>query len=299
MHDARVEGVRDSVARVGRWIQRHRPIRLTKGMVGGFMETDGMLYAAAIAYFALLSLFQLAVLAVVLLGLVLGEAEARRLILVQLVLYTPLSPRDAIDITESVLEAHGGLGLLAVPLLIFGGIGLFFAVQRGVSRAFFTSPRASLLREQLVNLGMMALVGSLLVASLAIGFVIWLVEAGIERLDIPGGWVLVQGIGLVVPFALAFAALLLIYRFTPSGRVTIRAVWPAAALGALAWTVLQALLSLYATRVADYANVFGPISSAVSLVMFVFISAVIVLLGASLAHARMLDDALPPATAAD
>jgi membrane protein len=136
----------------------------------------------------------------------------------------------------------------------------------------------------------MGLAGSLLVVSLVIGLVIGLVQARIEAVDLPGGWILVQAIGLVVPFTLAFLALLLVYRFIPSGPVRLRHVWPAALLAALAWTVLQALLSLWATRVADYANVFGPISSAVTLVVFVFASAVIVLLGASLANAWLVDE---------
>jgi membrane protein len=282
--------VRDLVARVGRWIQRHRPIRLARGMIAGFLDIDGMLYAGAIAYFALLSLFQLAVLGVVVLGQLIGQAAARQAVISQLIEYTPLSEEDAVDITGAVLEAHAGFGLLAVPLLLFGGIGLFFAVQRGVSRAFSSAPRANVLREQLVNLGLMGLAGSLLVASLVIGLVVGLVQARIEAVDLPGGWLLVQAIGLVVPFTLAFLALVLVYRFIPSGPVRLRHVWPAALLAALAWTVLQALLSLWATRIADYATVFGPISSAVTLVMFVFASAMIVLLGASLANAWLVDE---------
>jgi membrane protein len=283
--------VRDLVARVGRWIQRHRPIRLARGMVTGFMEIDGMLYAGAIAYFALLSLFQLAVLGVIVLSAVLGEATAREVIVDQIVDFTPMTREDALETTGAVLAAHAGIGWLALPLLAFGGIGLFFALQRGVSRAFSTSPRPNLLREQLVNLGLMALVGLLLVASLLIGLVVGVIQTGLERVNLPGGWLLVQAIGLVVPFTLAFVALLLIYRFLPSGPITVRQVWPAALLAAVAWTGLQALLALFATRVADYADVFGPMSTGVSLVMFVFISAMIVLLGASLANARLVDDA--------
>ena len=71
--------------------------------------------------------------------------------------------------------------------------------------------------------------------------------------------------------------------------MTVRVVWVAALLAGLAWTGLQLLLTLFATRVADYANVFGPIGTAVSLVLFAFISSVIVLLGASLAHAKLVD----------
>jgi membrane protein len=282
--------IRDLIARVNRWMRRNRPIRLARGMITGFIETDGMLYAAAIAYFALLSLFQLAVLGIVVLGAILGEARARLLIVTQLVDYTPMTTEDALDTTAAVMDAHAGIGLLAIPLLIFGGLGLFFALQRGVSRAFHTTRRANLLREQLVNLGLMALVGMLLVASLVIGLVVALVQAAIEFIDAPGGWFLTQAIGLVVPFSLSFAALLLIYRFIPAGRVTIKVVWIAALLAAAGLTVLQGLLTLYATRVADYADVFGPIGTAVVLVLFMFISSMIVLLGASLAHAKMVDE---------
>lgn len=259
-------------------------------MLAGFVQIDGMLYAGAIAYFALLSLFQLAVLGVVMVGQLLGEATARQVMIDQIVEYTPLTTEDAVDITEAVLAAHAGLGLVAVPLLVLGGIGLFFAVQRGVSRAFFTTPRGNVLREQVLNLGLMGLAGLLFAASLVFGVVVGLIQAGIEAVEVPGSWLLVWGIGLVVPFGLAFVALILIYRFVPQGEVRVRHVWPAALLAAVAWTILQALLSLYATRIADYANILGPISSAVTLVVFMFASAVIVLLGASLAHAWLVDE---------
>lgn len=248
-----------------------------------------MLYAAAIAYFTLLSLFQLAVLGVLVFGAVLGEAEARRLVVSQIVEFTPMSEADALAIISAVRETHAGMGLFAVPLLIFGGIGLFFAVQRGVSRAFWTSPRAGALREQLINVGLMILVGVLLVLSLSVGVIVGLVQVGLEAVALPGSVLLVRAVGLVVPFTFAFIAMLLIYRFIPGGPITVRAVWPAALLAALAWTALQALLSLFATRVADYANVFGPIASSVSLLVFVFASSIILLLGAGLAHARVVD----------
>jgi membrane protein len=282
--------ITDAIARVGRWMQRYRPVRLARAMVTGFVQTDGMLYAAAIAYFALLSLFQLAVLGIMLLSFILGEAPARLLVINQLVEFTPMEIEEAIDITRAVMAAHAGIGYLAIPLLIFGGVGLFFALQRGVSRAFHTTRRANILREQLINLGLMALVGVLLVASLLIGVVVGVLQIAIEFIALPGEWFLVQGIGLVVPFSLSFVALLLIYRFIPSGRVSVRVVWVASLLGAAALTVLQGLLALYATRVADYADVFGPIGTAVVLVLFMFASSVIVLLGASLAHAKMVDE---------
>jgi hypothetical protein len=176
MHEA-VESIRDLLARVGRWIQRHPPVRLTRGMVTGFVRTDGMMYAARSRTSPCSRSSSWRCWGSFCSGWCSGRRRrggghhpARRV-------HAALSPRRDRHHRCRPRDPRG-LGLLAVPLLLFGGIGLFFAVQRGVSRAFSTTPRASILREQLVNLGLMALVGALLVASLIIGFVVWLIEAG-------------------------------------------------------------------------------------------------------------------------
>jgi membrane protein len=64
-------------------------------------------------------------------------------------------------------------------------------------------------------------------------------------------------------------------------------------LGALVATVLWTLLRIgftwYATRVADYASLFGPISSAITLLVFLYFASIVVLIGAELVAAVAQD----------
>jgi hypothetical protein len=67
------------------------------------------------------------------------------------------------------------------------------------------------------------------------------------------------------------------------------------------WTVLRVGFTWYATSVANYDSAFGPISAAISLLVFLYFASVIVLLGAEVARASVLDNAtaLPAPVFAD
>jgi membrane protein len=58
-----------------------------------------------------------------------------------------------------------------------------------------------------------------------------------------------------------------------------------AVVAALLWTVLRIGFVLYATRVAKYDTIFGPLGTAISLLVFLYFSSVILLVGAEVARA--------------
>jgi membrane protein len=61
-------------------------------------------------------------------------------------------------------------------------------------------------------------------------------------------------------------------------------------LATVLWTVLRVGFTYYATSVARYNTAFGPISAAISLLVFLYFANVVVLLGAELARANVLED---------
>ncbi len=65
------------------WSLSHRIPRVSRGAVSGFMNHEALQYAGSMAYFAVLSVFQLLVLGVVLGSIFLGEGEARSFIIEQ------------------------------------------------------------------------------------------------------------------------------------------------------------------------------------------------------------------------
>ena len=88
--------------------------------------------------------------------------------------------------------------------------------------------------------------------------------------------------------------LLVIYRVVPNRRVTWGEVLPGAIVATMLWTVLRFGFTWYATSVASYDSAFGPLSTGITLIVFLYFASVIVLLGAEFAratHARRRDRA--------
>lgn len=294
----RVKRIRDLAGGLQRWSERYIVVRVAKRAVTGFTQNDGTHYAAGIAYFTLLSLFQLAVLGVVVLSFFFGEGSARELVVGQLSRFTPMAPDTADQIIGNVLESRGGVSLLALPFLLLGAFGIFAALQRGVNRAFGVEEPHGMLRQQLTNFLLVGALGLLLLASLLVGLLVRVLRLILEATALPGGELAAQALGLAVPFAVSAAALLLIYRVVPNRWVTVRAALPGALIAAAAWTILQATFSIYATQIADYRSAFGPISSAISLIVFLYFSSAIVLAGATLTRSILDELGDPPQSGA-
>jgi membrane protein len=279
------------------WLIRHRWTRLTRTAISGFLEHESLSNAGSMAYFSILSVFQLLVLGVVVLSLFLGEGAAREFVIEQLEAGTPLDTETIASVIDGVIESRGGIGLVSGAFLLWGALGLFGALSQGISRAFVTAERRGFLQDKLVGLALMALTGVLGVASVAIGIATGILQgATAEVLDrVPGGSTAVSLVGFVTPILLIFVAFLAIYRIVPNRPVSLGEVWPGAVVATVLWTVLRFGFTWYTTEVANYESAFGPISAAISLLVFLYFASVIVLLGAEVARAGVLDDpsALP------
>ena len=95
-----------------------------------------------------------------------------------------------------------------------------------------------------------------------------------------GGWqLLLQIINFGVSFALITVAFAMIYKFLPRAGVAWRDVWIGAALTALLFTVGKFLIGLYLGR-SCVASGFGAAGSLVVLLVWVYYSAQIFLMGA-------------------
>jgi membrane protein len=275
-----------------RFASRWRTTRVARRAIEGFAEHDGGAVASGMAYFAILSVFQVVVLGVILFSFLLGEGEARRILIGRLDEGLPLEPGTVGSIVESIIESRGGVSLISIPLLAWGSIGFFGALATGVGRAFATSTRRPFWQDKLIALLLMGGAGLLTLGSIAIG----LAEGIATRLAnrIPGGGrsgeLLVSVGGLLVPIFLVLVALVAIYRVVPNRKVTFRQVLPGAIVAALLFTVLRSGFTWYATDVARYESFFGPISTVISLLVFLHLASMVVLLGAEIARANVLED---------
>jgi membrane protein len=286
--------IRQLVAGIDRWSQQHRWPRIARRAIAGFLAHEALQYAGSMAYFSVLSIFQLLVLAIVVGSFFLGQGEAREFVLDQVEAGSPLGRETIAGIIDATIASRGGITIISFAFLLWSALGVFGAISNGISRAFeVTTPRPFLL-DKLLGLALMATTGVLAVASLIIGIVTGILQQAASELigDVPGGGTAVWLIGLLAPLVLIFFAFWILYRLVPNRPVSFGEVLPGAIVAALLWTILRFGFTWYATSVANYESAFGPISTGVTLLVFLYFASLIVLLGAEVARARVVDDEL-------
>jgi membrane protein len=287
-----VDRIKEILGRLDRWSQGHRFPRVSRRAVTGFMEHEAPQFAGTMAYYAVLSVFQLVVLGVVIFSLFLGEGEARDFVIEQVEAGTPIEGDLVADIIDGVIRARGGITLFGAVFLAWGALGLFSAMQNGINRAFPSAEKRPFVKDKVLGLLLIGLTGVLAVASVLIGIVTGIVIRVVADLAelVPGGAFLLTGVNLLVPLLLMFAAFMVIYRVVPNRPVAFAEVWPGALVAAVLWTVLRLGFTYYATNVANYDTAFGPISTGITLLVFFYFASLVVLLGAEFARANVVDD---------
>jgi membrane protein len=275
-----------------RWTMSHSPTRVGRRAIEGFLAHEGLQYAGTMAYFAVLSVFQLLVLAVVIGSIVLGQGEARDFVIEQVQAGTPLDAGTIAAVIDGAIESRGSMTIVSFGFLAWAALGIFSALSSGIGRVFQGSPPRSFLKDKLIGLILMLLTGGLAVGSLVIGIVTGVLQSAASELvaGVPGGDTAVWLIGLVAPMILIFLAFWVIYRIVPTRPVSWMEVLPGAIAATVLWTALRFGFTWYATSVARYDTAFGPLATGMTLLVFLYFASVIVLLGAEIARASALED---------
>ena len=296
-----MDRIKELIGRLDDWSRRHRVARVSRRAVTGFLNHEALQYAGSMAYFAVLSMFQLLVLAIVIGSFVIGEGEARDFVVDQVTAGSPIDADTVAGVIDAAVESRGSMTIIGFAFLLWSALGIFSALSNGISRVFENTPKRPFLKDKLIGLLLMGLTGVLAIGSLVIGIVTGILQqaAGDVLAGLPGGGTVVWLIGLLAPLVLIFFAFWLIYRVVPNRSVTWSEVLPGAVVAAVLWTALRFGFTWYATSVANYDSAFGPISTAVTLLVFLYFASVIVLLGAEFARANALDDEVGEIAAAD
>jgi membrane protein len=242
---------------------------------------------AALAYYTMFSLAPLLLIVVSVAGLVFGEDAARGEIQVQLQDLMGERGAGAVqDLLSSVRDPAEGFTATAVGLvlLLVGATTVFAELQDALDRIWRVPGRLrkrgwlTLVRARLMAFGMILALGFLLIVSLVTSAAL----AAVSRRLGPvfGGWQTMVEVGNTIGGFLLVAFMFgLIYKVMPRQRVLVTDVWLGALIAALLFTGGKYLISAYIGR-SDIASGFGAASSLVVVLLWVYFSAQILLVGA-------------------
>jgi len=242
---------------------------------------------AALAYYTMFSLAPLLLIVVSVSGLIFGEDAARGEIQAQLQGLMGAQGAGAVQgLLANVRHPAEGLTATAIGLLLLlvGATTVFTELQDALDRIWRVPGNAlksgwfTLVRARLMAFGMILAVGFLLVVSLVTSAVIAAVG---RRLDpIFGGWQAAVQLGNAIGGFLLVAFMFgLIYKVMPRQRVRVADVWLGALLAALLFTGGKYVIGAYISS-SGVASGFGAAGSLVVVLVWVYFSAQILLLGA-------------------
>jgi membrane protein len=247
-------------------------------------------YAASISFHVLFSLFPLTIVLVSIFGLVLQDDDLRERVIDELIDVLPVSESAQQDVErsiEGIATPLSAIGLISLIALIWGASGMMTSLRVGLETALQVERGRPAAHAKLVDFALLAIVGVLVLLvvglSAILGFFRGYIDDAADRLGIGAevSFLFQDGIQILLVAVLTLA----LYRFVPARKLRTR--------GALAGAILTALLTWGATKVlailfgdfSRYNLIYGSLAGVMTFLFYVYVVALILLLGAEFAHA--------------
>jgi membrane protein len=268
---------------------------LTKKSVTAWCADHASSMGGALAYYTLFSTAPVLIIAIAVAGFFFGEEAARGEILVQLRGLLGDEGAAAVQrLLETVNRPTEGLfaTVVSIGALVIGATTVFAELQTDLDR-IWKAPAAErrgglwgLLRSRLLSFGLVLALGFLLLVSL-------LLSAGLAALGswwgsyLEGWETVLEVINFAVSLVITTGLFAMIYKLLPSVAIDWRDVWIGAGVTALLFALGKTLIGFYIGR-SSVASGFGAAGSFVVLLVWVYYSTQIFLLGAEFtgAYAR-------------
>ncbi|MEA5389075.1 YihY/virulence factor BrkB family protein [Haloarculaceae archaeon H-GB2-1] len=248
-----------------------RVVALGKEIVAVARAEELTFLAAAIAYYALVSIFPLLLLVLSAASVFGGEALAAEIVETA---GTALSPVETDLIRNTLVGAsgRGGATVFGLLVLLWSGLKVFRGLDVAFGHLYQTDeskPFLSTVRDALVVLvGVAVAVGTTVAVSTLVALSALVGEtAGV-----------VGNAGLVVVLGAMFLPL---YYFLPDHQVGVGEAVPGTLFAAVSWALLAAGFGFYADSAGSF-QLYGVVGGVLLLVTWLYLGAIVLLFGATL-----------------
>lgn len=255
--------------------------------LGELYRSEGLTHAAAIAYYALLSLFPFLLLLFSLMGALTADPDARDQVVAFVLRYFPGQLDFLTGQIDSLRNDRLSIGVGGGLALTYASLGVFGAISSAVNHAWGVESRRTFLRHRLFSFVMMSSAAAMFLVAIALVSLIRIAEARLDgTLGAQFVWISqMSGMGAdYAAIALLILCVALVYRFVPNVRISFRDVWPGAIVTGLLWRVAFALFSAYAADPARW-SVHGSVAAVVVFLLWIYVSAVVLLYGVEMTAA--------------
>lgn len=269
--------------------------QVLRGTVQLWLERNAFAYAGALAFYTLFSLAPVMIIAITIIGVVLGPEAAQGQIVGQLEEAIGADAAEAVEqaVAASRLEQAGWLPtLIGIGAILVGATTVFAQMQLSLNAIWGVAARPSrsglliLLKNRLLSFSVVLVIGFVMLVSMLLTVMLRAVIRFAEEwlpvhASVVGATELALSVALI---ALLFA---MVFRILPDVVLSWRDVIPGALLTALLFVFGRYLIATYLTMAAP-ASAYGAAGSLVLLLLWVYYSSLILLFGAAFTKTLLL-----------
>jgi membrane protein len=274
------------------WLGQRRSWRILVATLEGWDEDRASTMAAAIAFYTVGSLPATLLLIVWIAGIAFGDDVARAALVDQIAHL--MGPRAGETMGQILAAAAPSYltpftALIGGFMLVFGATTVFNELHSSLNVIWRSDKDArtggvwQLLKSRLLSFSLILSIGFLLLVSLGISAATSAMAAYISELD-RRLVIVVEAINTGLSLVITFVLFGLMYKILPTVHIAWRQVRLAALFTALLFTIGKYLIALYIGR-SDPASVFGAAGVVIVIILWVYYSVSILLLGAEFSKA--------------
>ncbi len=262
-----------------------------------FSKENSSLMAAAVAYSLLFSIFPFALALLAITGYLMASDEVEKQVIIAMGNLIPVARDLIVNTLEGVIKSREATGTIAILMLIWSALAFFDALRNSLNRAWGLPDSRTYVKGKLINVSMLALaVCGLIVFTWLTTTLHYMHESHMQI------WVFKfstttlfsRFIFMLLSAVLAYGVILLLYHFVPSNRPKWRHVWLGALLAAIGFEIVRFYFVWYVKNFATYNLVYGPISSIIALLMFMYLTTWVLLFFAKFSYVKTRRDGNRP-----
>jgi membrane protein len=177
-----------------------------------------------------------------------------------------------------IIKLRGVMSVLSIVLLFWSASTMFSAISLAINRAWDIRVYRPFFIRKASELGMALSLGILFLLSLGASTMISILHGALK---LPAtDFIIVNLSSRLLAFLLMIAVFLLLYKFIPNVKTYWRYVWPGALLAAIFFEIARTLFVFYLENFGHYELLYGSITSIIALLVWIYYSALILILGA-------------------
>jgi membrane protein len=263
--------------------------RYLKRLVRKFLEDRCQILASSIAFYSILSIFPALLILISFSGVVINRFSIQANILSFVEERIPIIYGFVDNNLTGIVANRASIGVIGFVILFFTATYVFDSIQYALNKIFRTDTHRKYWKQKLYGFLIVFLIFVIIVTTFSLSTGLFYLSNNIIRaMDIEAAisTILLRILSVAIGILFNFLIFTLIYYFGTNKHISLRQIYRGALTIAIGWEGVKYIFVLYVDRAANYQMAYGSIGSVIAFLLWVYVSSMIMLLGAEINSLR-------------